>query len=155
MDLYSETMKIAAAFDYRGLPYAICGGVALAIHGFPRATKDIDILIQPADLNRAQEILVELGYDLEAGLLPFDLGTPKERRVFRTSKVDQTTVLTIDLLMVSEIFAETWQQREAFALAGQRLHVVSRAGLIQMKTVAGRLQDLADIEALLGEKNDQ
>jgi hypothetical protein len=66
MELYSETMKIAAAFDYRGLPYAICGGVALAIHGFPRATKDIDILIQPADLNRAQEILVELGYDLEA-----------------------------------------------------------------------------------------
>ncbi|MDP1560514.1 MAG: hypothetical protein Q8M16_03870 [Pirellulaceae bacterium] len=46
------------------------------------------------------------------------------------------------------MFLETWQNRETFQLADQHVQVVSRSGLIQMKTIAGRLQDLADIEGL-------
>ncbi len=72
-------MQVASTFERAGLPHAFCGGVALAIHGYPRATKDIDILNQASDLDLARHLLLELGYDLEAGILPFELGTEKER----------------------------------------------------------------------------
>lgn len=59
MDLQFEAMRVAATFERAGLPYAFCGGVALAIHGYPRATKDIDVLIQANDLDLARQLLLE------------------------------------------------------------------------------------------------
>ncbi|MCC6621403.1 MAG: hypothetical protein IT385_09110 [Deltaproteobacteria bacterium] len=47
MDLYAELTPLIHELERDGLPYAICGAVALAIHGVPRATKDIDLLVPP------------------------------------------------------------------------------------------------------------
>jgi hypothetical protein len=44
VDLFAEVVALAAALEAAALDYAICGGVALAIHGAPRATMDIDLM---------------------------------------------------------------------------------------------------------------
>jgi hypothetical protein len=46
-DLYRELTALIAALERAHLPYAVCGALAVAIHGAPRATKDIDILVPP------------------------------------------------------------------------------------------------------------
>jgi len=45
--LFDELNDIIDSLEKSGVEYAVCGGLALAVHGFPRATFDIDILIQP------------------------------------------------------------------------------------------------------------
>ncbi len=45
LDLLEELRNIIARVDAAGLPYALCGGLAMAVHGNPRATVDIDLLV--------------------------------------------------------------------------------------------------------------
>jgi hypothetical protein len=45
MSLYSEFQQIIDAMDSNGIPYALCGGLAMAVYNLPRATMDIDLLI--------------------------------------------------------------------------------------------------------------
>jgi hypothetical protein len=52
VDLFAEVVALTAALDAAAIDYAICGGVALAIHGAPRATRGIDLLVREADLPR-------------------------------------------------------------------------------------------------------
>lgn len=48
-DLYAEFKAVVRAFNASGIPYALCGGLAYAIHVRPRATLDMDFLIQAAE----------------------------------------------------------------------------------------------------------
>jgi hypothetical protein len=49
LDLYDEFVTLVAALDGAHVPYAVCGGLAMAIHGLPRATVDVDLLV-PMDV---------------------------------------------------------------------------------------------------------
>lgn len=51
--LLDELSKLISALDENKIEYAVCGGLALTIHGFPRATFEIDILIRPESLEKA------------------------------------------------------------------------------------------------------
>lgn len=55
MDLLEELKKLTTKFDQVGIDYALCGGLALAIYARPRATLDIDILIEPETLSQAED----------------------------------------------------------------------------------------------------
>ena len=57
-DVYAELVRLVRAFDAANIDYAICGALALAAHGFPRATKDIDLLARPEDAERIRELLL-------------------------------------------------------------------------------------------------
>ena len=48
MKLKEELLKIAACFERSEIDYALCGGLAVVVHGYPRLTKDIDMLIRPS-----------------------------------------------------------------------------------------------------------
>lgn len=88
MDLHDELLGFVDLLAAEGIDYAICGVVALAIHGHPRFTKDIDILIRPEDVDRAVGAVAKLGYVLDSGSLSFDSGGPRAREVRRISKTD-------------------------------------------------------------------
>ena len=81
-------------------------------------------------------------------MIPFDPGGPYERNVFRVSKRVGNDLLTVDLLLLPGFLQEVWDTRETYELDGVPLTVVSLAGLLMMKRVAGRHQDLSDIEHL-------
>ena len=52
LDLAAELAAIVAALDEAGIPYALCGGLAVAVHGHARATQYIDLLVLPEDVGR-------------------------------------------------------------------------------------------------------
>ncbi len=128
--------------------YALCGGMAVVLHGYPRLTRDIDLLIRPEDLSAAREALEAIGFTISAGLLIFDTGTPHERQVFRISKATGSEILTVDLLLLPSFLHEVWKTRETYEVESVPIDVVDRNGLIAMKRIAGRAQDLSDIENL-------
>lgn len=148
MNLVDELHAIAAVFATAGIRYAVCGGVAVTAHGATRSTKDIDILILPADLARALEAVRPLGYTFPALPMTFDDGTERERHVQRVSKIDGTQHLLLDLMLADAAFTGALDDRIEVLLPEGPLVIVSRATLIRMKRLAGRAQDLADLENL-------
>ena len=148
MKLKEELLKIAACFERSKIDYALCGGLAVVVHGYPRLTKDIDMLIRPEELDHAREQLAKIEYDLEAGTFRFNPGTSKESVLFRVSRAVDTELTTLDLMLVAPVFEKVWADRELIQFGTQSLKIVSKEGLITMKEVAGRPQDIADIDAL-------
>ncbi len=144
--LLQELLAITNDFEKNEIEYAVCGGLAMAIHGFARATLDIDVLIRAESLEKAYRVAAERGYDIKGLDMSF-----KERAVEirRVSKIDDDgEVLSLDLLLVTSQVEDVWESIEQVILSENRLFVVSKEGLIKMKTLAGRPQDLADIERL-------
>jgi hypothetical protein len=150
LDIVEELGLALDALRAASVPYALCGGFAVAVHGVPRATKDIDFLVPETELAHAETALKSAGFTLRAGPIPFGVGTPQERRLYRVTKVAHGEHLTIDLLAVTLVFAQVWSSRVDVSWEGRVLSVVSRDGLVAMKRLAGRPQDLADIAALRG-----
>ncbi len=147
-DLVQTLDAIVTALDEQSVPYALCGGLAVNLHGHVRATRDIDLLIPRADLVRARTLLGPLGFTLYAGPIPFSVGTPEERELHRVSRVDENTLTTIDLLVVTPVLEPAWTSRVRARWRGHEIWTVSLEGLGSMKRLAGRAQDLADLEAL-------
>lgn len=149
--LLDELSGLISALDENGIEYAVCGGLSMAIHGFARATLDIDVLIKEESLEKAYKIAETKGFDIRGLDISF-----KERAVEirRVSKIDHNgEVLSLDFLLVTPQVEDVWATREQIDFLGSKLSVVSREGLIKMKRLAGRPQDLADIERLENEES--
>jgi hypothetical protein len=145
--LLQEFTNITRALNENGIDYAVCGGWGMAILGYPRATIDIDLLILSEDLDEVWKIAQGFGYDVEGLPLHFHDGKIEIRRI---SKIDKETksLITIDFLLVTEALEDVWQNRKMFKWNEGKVFSVSKEGLILMKKISGRLQDLADIERL-------
>jgi len=148
MDLYEELTGLIDSLRKGGFDYALCRGIAVAFYGYPRFTKDIDILIRAEDLNEILKIIEERGFSIKEGLIPFDWGKPSQREIYRISKVEGRELLTLDLILVNKILQDVWDQRELFEWKNRQVQVVSPEGLIKMKRMAGRDQDLLDLKKL-------
>jgi hypothetical protein len=147
MDLFDQMKRLVAELESAGVPYALCGGLAMAVHRFPRATMDIDLLIEEPSLAHAKQIAKGLGYDVDAGMMQFAGGRV---RIYRLTLIDTESgeVLPLDLLLVTPELRKVWDTRETVAWEGGPLHVVSREGLIQLKKLRNSGQDQDDIKRL-------
>jgi hypothetical protein len=122
----------------------VIGGIAAVLHGVPRATFDLDILIEATPEN-AQQLLAALAsaqFDTVALTSIEDL-LAHEITIFRDwVQVDvQTSTPGID-------FATAWRNRETLNYQGQEFYVVCKADLIASKRAAGRAKDLEDVRLL-------
>lgn len=148
--LIDEFRAILDALEARGVECAVVGAMALAVHGVVRATTDIDLLVCPADVDRALAAVATAGYVLPAERMTFSSGVT----VQRVTKVRDGESLTLDLLLADGPLLPAWESRQTVAAGDRRLRVVSREALITMKALSGRLRDLADIRRLQGEDED-
>lgn len=155
MQLISELEALVNEFDSAEVSYALCGGLAMAVHGHARATEDIDVLVQEDSLALAIEAADRAGFSLETGWLEFRSGTPQEQRIFRLLKPGASGSIVLDLLIVNQALESTWRSRQQFRRSGRTLSVVSTDGLIEMKRLSGRQRDLSDIERLEAGGNEQ
>jgi hypothetical protein len=146
-DLYEEFKSIVSALEEHGIDYAVCGGLAMAVHGLPRATVDIDLLIPAERLEEAKSVAHGLGYIIEAQPMTFHKGAIEIRRL---SKIDPSDgdLLMIDFLLVTPAVAAAWNDRIRVASPKGSVFVVSREGLIVLKSFRRSGQDLDDIERL-------
>jgi hypothetical protein len=147
LDLYEELKGLIARLDEGGIQYALCGGLALALHGIPRATVDIDILIRRESLEQVHALVERLGYIIKAEPMTFAQG---DVEIHRFSKKDEETGywLPLDFLLVTPRIRRLWESRQEVQWEGARLWVVSQEGLIYLKSLRGSGQDLEDIQKL-------
>ncbi len=147
LDLFDELRALTADLNSNGVPYALCGGLAMAVYGSTRATVDIDLLIPKESLQEARSAAQKLGYTIQAAPMRFAEGVIEIRRV---SKIDPDTedVLMLDFLLVTAPLAEVWRTRQELEWEHGSLWVVSREGLTIMKKLRHSGQDLDDIARL-------
>lgn len=144
MNFFLELQALVGALERCSIDYALCGGVALAIHGAPRATQDIDLLLRPEDMDRLRAVARDCGFTFES--LPMDFANGIT--IQRFTKLIEGQPFMLDVLLVSPPVERVWADRMKLALEGGTVRVVSRAGLIALKLAAGRPQDMVDIQRL-------
>ena len=146
-DIFDEFQNFIFKLNEARIDYAICGGWAVAIHGAPRATVDIDLLVLSENLEQVWKIAESLGYWVEGLPLSFDQGIIEIRRISKIDK-ETKTLFTIDFLLVTEGLQKVWETRENIDWQDGKVWTVSREGLFFMKRLSGRHKDLGDIESL-------
>lgn len=147
MDLYDEFASIIAVLEERSVPYAVCGGMAMAVHGFPRATIDVDLLVPVDAVEQVFAAVLPLGYDVVSDPMSFADGTVEVRRVTKIDPVARD-VLSLDLLLATPVATAAWESRVRVSWELGELTVVSRDGLIALKRLRGSGQDQDDIRNL-------
>jgi hypothetical protein len=133
-----------------GVPYAVCGGIAVTAYGATRTTKDIDVAIAREHLPAALAAVALLGYNIPAGPMTFGVGTAQERHVQRVNKIIGSQHLVLDLLLAEAAYTGVLDDRVDVQLSAGMITFVSRDTLLRMKRLAARPIDLADIEKLEG-----
>ncbi|HEY0464993.1 MAG TPA: hypothetical protein VGC79_12320 [Polyangiaceae bacterium] len=147
IELFDDFRDILVELHNAGARFVVLGGHAVAFHGHPRATKDLDVLVEANAENakRVYTALAAFGAPLSAfevsvedfasydGVL--QLGVPP-RRIDIINRADGIT------------FAEAVAAGESFNLDGCKIPVIGRDALIKNKRAAGRPQDVADVTAL-------
>ena len=142
-----------SAFNAHRVEFLIVGAYALAVHGHLRATKDLDLWVRPAEENatRVFRALQVFGAPT-AGLTEGDFATPGVILQLGFPPVRIDILTSID----GVTFEQAWPNRVAASYDDIPVFVLSRVDLIANKKVSARLQDLADVEALESEpENDQ
>jgi hypothetical protein len=149
-DITEQLRQLVAVLRESKVEYALCGGMAMAVHGQLRATIDIDLLILSDSLDEVLNIAKSLDYNIRGKDMSFGNGAVE---IPRASKIDphDGELLSLDLLLVTPEILPSWESRVEAEWDGGKLSVVSVQGLIALKQLRGSLQDLADINALTGE----
>ena len=141
LDRLAEVFK---SFQEREVRYVVIGGIAAVLYGVPRATFDLDVLIDPLPDN-AQRLLAAL---TQAGLGTASL-TTAERILANEITVFKDRV-RVDILTVAPglIFEQVWRERQTMSYLGQEFFVISKRDLIASKRASGRPVDLEDVRLL-------
>lgn len=149
MVLHQDYKELLGLLNKNKVEYLVVGSFALAFHGSPRNTGDIDIWIRISKENAAKTIksfdefgVSSIGYK-EEDLLEEDsviqIGVPPVRVDFLTS--------------ISGVnFEEAYKNKEAIIIDGNEVFYLSKSDFIKNKKASGRLKDLADIEAITERK---
>lgn len=145
---------VLRAFVDHDVRFLVVGAHALAAHGIPRATQDLDVWIDAAASNasRAWRALVAFGAPLsDLGIHDSDFTRPDVvvQVGMPPNRVDVLTGVT------GVAFADAWSTRTEGIVEGVKVPVLGRDALIQNKRAAGRHKDLGDIEALEKEARRQ
>ena len=143
--MHPDFKDLLSEFNAHRVEYLVVGAHALAVHGYVRATGDLDLWIRPEPSNakRVIEALHAFGAALQ-DLTQSDL--------VRAGTVFQIGVEPIRIDVLTSIdgveFEEAWRARLTARFAEQDVHVLSIGHLIENKRKVGRPQDLLDIARL-------
>jgi hypothetical protein len=145
MKLEPDRREFIELLNARDVRYVIVGAFALAHHGHPRYTGDIDFFVEPSVQNaeRLSQVLQEFGFA--------NIGVAEED----FTSEDQVVQLGVDphrmdlMTSISGVaFEEAWNTREYGNLDGLQVPFISKELLKRNKAAVGRKQDLADLDYL-------
>ncbi len=143
--LNPDFRDVLSEFNAEGVEYLVVGAYAVAVHGLPRATGDLDLWINPAPENVAQVLraLERFGApmenvkasDLQASDRVLQIGVPPSR---------------VDILSAIDgvEFQDAWKNLERVVVDRIPIPCISLPDLVTNKRASGRPQDLADVERL-------
>lgn len=142
--MLDQLQTVFASFQRNDVKYLVIGGIAAVLYGVPRATFDLDILIEPSKENAQKllDALAEAGFGT-AALTSADEIIDTEITIF-TDRVR----LDVQTSTPGIVFEDAWPRRATLTYEGQKFEVVSLDDLIQSKIAAGREVDLEDVRIL-------
>ena len=145
MEVQQDFRDLLALFNTHKVDYIIVGAHALAYHGAPRYTGDIDIFVRP-DSENAHHILCALE---EFGFGSLGL-TVEDFTVH--GKVVQLGVAPVRVDIVTSLTGISWEEAYAHRVTGTygdiQVYFIGREQFIQNKRAIGRKKDIADLEAI-------
>lgn len=144
--VHKTLLKITKRLSELGIPYAVVGGMAMFFHGYRRFTEDVDILVTPEGLQRIHAELEGLGY------LPRFQGSRHLR--------DEELGVRVEFLVAGNFPGDGKPKPLAFpdphdvATEIQGISFLNLKTLVELKLAsgmsgAGRLRDLADVQAMI------
>jgi len=147
LDLYEEFAVLIDALETASAQYAVCGGLAMAIHGLPRATVDVDLIAPMSAGEQVLDVARGLGYAIPAEPMTFAAGAVP---IHRVTKIDSVLhdLLSLDLLLVTPATEGVWRTRVRVRWERGEVWVVSKQGLVTLKRLWGSGQDQDDIRRL-------
>lgn len=145
MEIPNDFKELLELFNKHKVEYLIVGGYALAFHGAPRVTGDIDLFVRPQTDN-AERILAALD---EFGFGSLDVSVEE---LTRPGMVIQLGVPPVRVDILTRVSGVSWEKADADKVPGRYgqtpVHFISRNDFIANKKATARLKDAADIEAL-------
>jgi hypothetical protein len=142
-----DFLDLLAAFLDAGVRFLVVGAHAMAVHGVPRATGDLDVWIapDPGNADRAFSALVAFGAPLSAmGISRADLGRPDQ--VVQVGLPPRRIDILTSISGVG--FEDAWPDHVRHVTEGLSVPFLGRAALVRNKRASGRAKDHADLEAL-------
>jgi predicted nucleotidyltransferase len=144
INLRDELVVILRLFEQQGIRYALCGGLAVAVYGFPRYTKDLDFIVAKSDVPKAREAAKAAGYFIDNGVLPF----PQSRfDIHRVTKIAGQDVVPLDILMLEDGDGML-ERRKRAQFEDLTFSLIDLADLITLKKEADRENDRIDVAKL-------
>lgn len=145
MEIQADFKELLALLNAHDVAYVVVGAYALAFHGAPRYTGDLDILIEPSAQN-AEKIIQALN---EFGFASLELSADD----FTTpDQVLQLGVAPVRVDIITSLTGVSWSDAKTGSSQGNyggiTVPFLGRKELIRNKKALGRTKDLADIEAL-------
>ena len=142
--MLNRLRDVFRSFQQNDVKYVVIGGIASILHGVPRATFDLDILIEatPENAKRLLQALLDAGLGT-ASLTSVDEILANEITIFKDRvRIDvQTSTPGID-------FSVAWERRQTLTYQEQDFFILSKDDLIASKRAAGRKVDLEDVRLL-------
>ena len=147
MEIQTDCKELLALFNAHEVAYLVVGAHALAYHGAPRYTGDLDLLVPPEPGNGERIVLALDAFGFGSlGLTREDFGSP--------GRVVQLGVAPVRVDVVTSLTGVSWEEAVSGSCPGNYgdvpVRYLGRQELIRNKRALGRAKDLADIEALGG-----
>ncbi len=141
----SDFSDLLRLFDQHEVRYLIIGGYAAMFYSQPRFTKDLDIWLQPSTENASRVVCAfhDFGMPL-IDVVEADFATESFQYM-----IGRAPVLFDFLTSLPELDFDTcWAERTTDIEEGFQMHYLSKEALIKAKKIAGRIQDLADLDEI-------
>jgi hypothetical protein len=145
MPLNKDLREFVELLNSNGVEYLVVGAFAVAFHGCPRYTADLDLLVRPtaANAERLMLTLSEFGFG-KLGIQASDFCSPGTvvQLGVKPNRIDLLTSIT------GVTFEDAWATRNEAELDGIAARFIGRAALLRNKEQTGRAKDLGDAEEL-------
>ena len=142
--MLNRLQDVFRSFQQHKVKYVIIGGIASTLYGVPRATFDLDILIE-ATPDNARRLLDAL---LNSGLGTAALTTAEDLLAHEITVFKDRVRIDVQTSTPGVSFQDAWKRRRIMNYHGQEFFVLSKDDLIASKRAAGREVDLEDVRLL-------
>ena len=149
--MLNRLKDVFKSFQKHDLHYVVIGGVASVLYGVPRATFDMDILIEPT-VENAQKLLAALE---EAGFGTATITNAQDIIAHEITIFNDRIRIDVQTRTPGVSFKDAWLHSKTMTYQGQDFFILSKEDLINTKRAAGREIDLKDVNLLEETDSDE
>ncbi|RKY25103.1 MAG: hypothetical protein DRP62_02140 [Planctomycetota bacterium] len=142
--MLNRLQDVFRLFQQHEVKYVVIGGIASVLHGVPRATFDLDILIE-ATAENVQRLLTALE---NAGFATATMTNTEDVLANEITVFDDRVRIDVQIRTPGVSFQDAWNRRKTITYQGQKFFILSKEDLIRSKRACGRDVDMEDVRLL-------